>query len=93
MDTLAQLAKAAQRGMESAGFVNVRTDVQNEGQRVLLYARGDCPCGIGQSGVGMAFTKEMLAHNTVDMTVMVEHRIHAESMKHIDQDRAEGRWV
>lgn len=87
------LIEAAKRGMESAGFVNVKAQLLDERERLLLSARGDCPCGLGQSGIGMAFTKEMMERSNVDMAEMVEHRIYAESMKHIEQDRAEGRWV
>ena len=92
----AKLCEAAERGMSSAGFVNVKGCVESDDSRLMLTVRGDCPCGLGQSGLGMAFSRHSFAHSNVDADALierVEQQIHWQAMKHIEDDRAEGRWV
>ena len=85
------LVAAAERGMTSAGFVNVKGESRSAGDRLEIAVRGDCPCGLGRSGAGMVVSPDLILGGNAER--IVEDRIHAISVRHIEVDKAEGRWA
>lgn len=85
------IVDAAYRGMADAGFANVRAYTWLESDRLYIDVRGDCPCGLGTSGIGLCFPVNVAPR--AEHAHMVYRHIHGDAMRHIEVDRAEGRWT
>lgn len=81
--------EAMKRGISRAGFANVRGEILREAIPCVLRVKADCPCGMGVSG----FQYAMMAWPSDHEASFVENRYYHMGLQHIEDDRAEGRWV
>lgn len=78
---------AAVQGMQEAGFVNVSAEHRaHVSDSVAITVQGDCPCGLGTSRMGLVLTPVNAWPDRVHALV------YKSALKHIEEDRAEGRW-
>ena len=87
------LKEAACRAMLDAGFVSPEAfagdrTVYGHVERVELVVSGLCPCGLGQSRMALTWLPGHMPRPE-----HIYEKIKASGLKHIDEDRAAGRWT
>lgn len=89
---LKELLEEMKRGIKDAGFVNVRGVVFTDGPFPQLRVKADCPCGLGTSGFDYMVNEDLRIDLRIEK-VIIYRRFHHMALRHIEVDRAEGRWV
>lgn len=87
---------AARQGMEAAGFVRVGAEaVQGYvSGNVFVLAEGGCPCGIGRSRGQIRLDYWFGGDEPLVIGPReVENKFREMGLKHIEEDRAAGRWA
>lgn len=88
---LPRLAEAVERGLLRAGFASVEVRIENMKYDlhpcIAIVARATCPCG-ELSSFGVRYANESM----LPPVGYMEEHIHAMGVRHIEQDKAEGRW-
>lgn len=89
MSSATALRDAVASALTEAGFVNVRARVEEHIPDVSdsVSVEGDCPCGRGRSQFSYAYPKSRPPPALALRALVLE-----QAQKHIDQDKAEGRW-
>lgn len=88
-----EILAAAKRAAIDAGYVNPETSHQTRRDGEIAVAlRADCPCGLGTSSFAVAFRKGTQFDRPDVMADTAYRLFYQACLKHIEHDKAEGRW-
>lgn len=79
------IALAMVRAVESAGFINPRTETFRHADEVGVCVAADCPCGLGTSRFAILFVD---SPDEGDVYAAIREQCE----QHIALDKANGRW-